>query len=102
MMDETGRSADDGDGSCGTPLTRNRLLLMSGLASGRAAGAGKGGRVTQRAWRISRGSKRWTLGHGTARDLPCPAGSTQCRVGGRLLLLSWFNWRNVDLAEGCR
>lgn len=34
MMDETGRSADDGDGSCGTPLTRNRLLLMSGLASG--------------------------------------------------------------------
>lgn len=53
MMDETGRSADDGDGSCGTPLTRNRLLLMSGLASGRAAGAGKGGRVTQRAWRIS-------------------------------------------------
>lgn len=73
MMDETGRSADDGDGSCGTPLTRNRLLLMSGLASGRAAGAGKGGRVTQRAWRISRGSKRWILGHGNGQRPAVPS-----------------------------
>ena len=93
MTDGTGHSADGDDGSCDTPLKRNQLLLMSGLASGRAAGAGKeeSGDAAL-AWRISRGLKGGTLGSagllpglGMARDLPAPAGSTQGRCRPKLL-----------------